>query len=437
MRRLVSILLILLAAAGAAGAQVVNRLGVDDPTFQRYAWGHMQEYDAENLVLADSLYQAGVAAGNYKYKCLGLSLEYPVRFAQGDYERMDEAVAEIKELLSERREGRSFYYATVHEYSQFLIHIGRVSDAMLEARAMERLASAEGSAAGLMYAHRIVGLIQSFRTNAHLAIQNFTQAAGYCREARAEQELPNLYILIAQEYIKLKDFPQAEQHCALAEEYQEFFPSLRIKTRMTRAYIHYARGDWEDFWQIYDQLVSDPLYKMQAENEDRCEMDVTYLQSRGLFEQALAKADSLGTARKRLDMRQSIYADWGKFAPAYQELSSLMVEKDSIYIRVQNEDMAILDAEMNNAELRRQAEKLRSQNQTTILLGFLVMFAIAFFSILLSQWQLRQNLEEMRQKNNQMLIARRAYQKALDAKEAENSLKIKILQNRKSNSFKI
>lgn len=437
MRRLVSFLLILLTAAGLAGAQVVNRLNVDDATFQRYAWGHMQEYDAENLVLADSLYQAGVAAGNYKYKCLGLSLEYPVRFAQGDYARMDEAVAEIKELLSERQEARSFYYATLHEYCQFLIHIGRVSDAMLEARAMERLASAEGSAAGRMYAHRIVGLIQSYRTNSHLAIRNFTQAADYCREARAEQELPNLHILIAQEYIKLKDFPQAELHCAMAEEYQEFFPSLRIKTRMTRAYIHYAQEDWEAFWQLYDQLISDPLYKMQAENEDRYEMDVAYLQSRGLFEQALVKADSLGTARKRLDKRQNIYAAWGKFAPAYHELSSLMVEKDSIYIRVQNEDMAILDAEMNNARLREEAERLKNANQTTILIGFLVMFAIAFLSILVSQWQLRENLEEMKKKNNQMLQARRAYHQALDAKEAENTVQLRILQNRQSNTLRL
>jgi hypothetical protein len=67
------------------------------------------------------------------------------------------------------------------------------------------------------------------------------------------------------------------------------------------------------------------------------------------------------------------------------------------------------------------------------LLGFLVMFVIAFFAILLSQWQLRQNLDEMRRKNTQMLAARRAFQKALDAKESENDYKIKILQNRTTN----
>ena len=437
MRRILLLLLLTALAVLPARAQIVNRLKVDDPTFQRYAWGRMQQYNPDNLILADSLYAVGTQQGNYRYRCLALSLEFPVRYALGEYERMDEAVAEIKENIARHPEARDFYYPVVHEYCQYLISLERASDAMLEAREMDRLASEQERAAGHMYAHRIVGLIQSYRTNSYLAIQNFTRAAQECKEARAEQELPNLLILIAQEYIKLGEFAKAEDYCAQAEQYQEFFPSLRIKTRMTRAYIHNAREDWDAFWRSYDELVSDPLYRMQSEDDERYTLDVAYLQSHGLFEQALAKADSLGTARDRHSLKHGIYAAQGSFQPAYGELSSLMAEKDSIYIRVQNEDMAILDAEMNNAELRRQAEKLRSQNQTTILLGLIVMFAIAFFSILLSQWQLRQNLDEMKQKNNQMLIARRAYQKALDAKEAENSLKIKILQNRKSNSFKL
>ena len=434
MRRIGSILLLLLAlAAGSARAQIVNRLKVDDPTFQRYAWGRMQQYNPDNLVLADSLYTVGTEVGSPKYKCLGLSLEFPVRFALGEYDRMDAAVAEIKEMLEARTDTRSFYFSTIHEYCQYLILLGRASDAMLEARAMERIASEEESALGRMYAYRIVGLIQSYRTNSYLAIQNFTRAAEYCKEARAEQELPNLYILIAQEYIKLGDFANAETYCRQAEEYQEFFPTLRIKTRMTRAYFYNAQKDWDAFWRTYDELVADPLYEMQTDSDARFEMDVAYLQSRGLFEQALAKADSLGTARDRYDKKQSIYAAQGDFAPAYSELSLLMAEKDSIYIKVQNEDMAILDAEMNNAQLRQDAERLKNQNQTTILIGFLVMFAIAFIAILMQQWQLRENLDEMRRKNNEALAVRRAFQKAMDAKESENDYRIKILQNRTTN----
>ena len=417
----------------AARSQIVNRLKVDDAVFQRYAYGRMQMYNPANLPLADSIYQAGVQRESFRYKCLGLSLEMPIRFAQGDYARMDECVAEIKELVKGHADARPFYFSVIHEYCQYLIHIGRASDAMLEARDMERRATKLKMPAGIMYSHRIIGLIQSYRTNSWLAIRNFEEAARYCKEAKAEQELPNLYILIAQEHVKMGEFAEAEENCAKAEVYQEFFPSIRIKARMTRGYLYNAKKDWPSFWATYDSLVSDPLYKVQTENDARYEMDVAYLRSKGYFEEALAKADSLGTARDRHSLKHGIYADLGSFGDAYSELSSLMSEKDSIYIKVQNEDMAILDAEMNNARLREEAERLKHQNQNTILLGFLVMFAIAFFAILLSQWQLRQNLDEMRRKNGQALAARRAFQKAMEAKESENAYKVKLLQNRTTN----
>ena len=427
---------ILLMGGVRVQAQIVNRLKVDDFIFQRYAYCRMQQFNEDNLGFADTLYRVGIYRENFRYKCLGLTLEFPIRFAQGDYARMDEAVSEIKSLLADRKDQnvRAFYYPVLHEYCQFLVHIGRASDAMLEARGMERIATEEKSPLGKMYAHRVVGLIQSYRTNSYLAIENFTKAADYCKEAKAEQELPNLLILIAQEYIKMKDFDKADQFCSDAETYIEYFPSLKIRTMMTRALEYNAKEDWVSFWDTYDRLVSDPLYTVQADNDSRFEIDIEFLKSKGLFDEALAKADSLGTARQRHDKKHGIFAAKGEFRPAYGELGSLMTEKDSIYIKVQNEDMAILDAEMNNAQLREDAQRLKSQNQTTVLLGFLAMFAIAFFSILLSQWQLRQNLDEMKQKNNQMLIARRAYQKALDSKEAENNLKIKILQNRKPNT---
>ena len=434
LKRAIPAFFALLLAGQWLGAQIVNQLKVDDEVFLKYAYCRMQRYNPANLNLADTLYRVGSARDNFRFRVLGLSLEYPVRFAQGDYERMDEAVAEIKTLLKDHPDTRSFYYNTLNEYCQYLIHIGRASDAMLEARDMERLAGGEKSALGRMYAHRIVGLIQSYRTNSYLAVENFTKSAEYCVEAKAEQEIPNLYILIAQEYIRLGDYAKAEEFCVKAEAYQEFFPSLRIKSNMTRAYLYNAEGDLPAFWRCYDSLVQDPLYASIADDDERYGMDVTYLKSKGLFEQALAAADSLGVAKDRYERKHGIYAAKGDFSNAYSELNMLMASKDSIYINVQNEDMAILDAEMNNAQLRQDAERLKAQNQITILLGFLIMFVIAFGSMLVSQARLRENLDEMKSKNNEMLMARRAYQNALDSKESEIAMRVKILQNRKSNT---
>lgn len=433
--RLIRMLLtaVLLAAVLPAPAQIVNRLGVSDSVFQRWAYCRMQPYDAGNLAFADTLQKVGAARENYRYEALGLALEFPVRFAQDDYARMDEAVAQIKDLLAPYPDTRDFCYGVINEYCQYLIHIGRASDAMLEARAMERLAGEERSDLGRMYAHRIIGLIQSYRSNSHLAVQNFNRSAEYCVAARFEQEIPNLYLLIAQEYIRMGDFDRAAEFCAQAEAYQEYFPSLRVKTRMTRAYLFNAQQDWDGFWNMYDALEADPLYRNVTEDDERYGLDVAYLQSRGLFCEALARADSLSTARDRHERKHGIYAAQGSFENAYGELSLLMSAKDSIYINVQNEDMAILDAEMNNAQLRQDAERLKAQNQITILLGFLVMFVIAFLAILFSQWQLRQNLDEMRRKNEQNLETRRVYQKMLESKESENAAKLQILQNRTTN----
>lgn len=435
-RRILLCLTVLSLCLGAR-AQIVNRLHVDQETFLRYAHGRMQEFNPENLFLADSLYQAGVLQNNFRYKCLGLSLEMPVRFFQGDYARMDSTAVEIKELLADRKDLREFYFSTLHEYCEFLIQTDRVSEAVLEARAMERLASAEKKPAGRMYAYRIIGIIQSYRDNPSLAILNLEKAVRFSREARQEQDLPNLYILLAQENVKLKQFTHADDYCLKAEEYESFFPSIHVKALMTRAILYNAQGNMNEFWRCYSSLMADPRYAVQTDADSRTNLDITYLRSQGLFQEALEKADALGSVRARLEQKHGIYASLGNYSDAYDNLSQLLNEKDSVYIKVQNEDLAILDAEMNNAQLREETQRLKAQNQTTILIGFLVMFAIAFLSILIQQWRLRENLDQMKATNNAMLVARRAYQKALDAKEAENSLKIKILQNRKTNSFKL
>ena len=198
MKKILILALAILSGLAARG-QIVNRLRVDKDTFLRYAYGRMQEFHPENLTLADSLYAEGVAQGNFRLKCLGLSLEMPVRFAQGEYGRMTETAEEIKALLADRKDLREFYFSTLHEYCEFLIQSGQVSEAVLEARAMERLASAEKKPVGKMYSYRIIGLIQSYRDNHFLAIRNLERAVRFCREARTEQDLPSLYILIAQE----------------------------------------------------------------------------------------------------------------------------------------------------------------------------------------------------------------------------------------------
>ncbi|MBO4634723.1 MAG: hypothetical protein J5669_05070 [Bacteroidales bacterium] len=416
-----------------SGAQIVNHLKVDGPTFQQYAKGRMQLFNPSNLALADSLYTAGVNSNSYKLKCLGLSLEMPVRYAQGDYERMDICALEIKSIFDHYAVPKDilpFYYSTIYEYSQYLLDAGKVSAAMLEARAMERRAEKDRSDRGKMYAYSLIGLIQSYRSNPSAAIDNFSRAADFSIRAHADQELPNIYLLMAQEYVKAKDYKAADNYLSRAEEYTTLFPSIRIKCLTTRCFMYKDMGNMNAFEAYYGLLTNDPVYPVQTEKDARHRLDISYYLSQGQFEKALHVANELEDLKARYETRHGVYAAHGDYKSAYQDLAGLMDVKDSIYIKVQNEDLATLNAEMENARLREETQRLQSRNQMTVLLGFLLMFAFAFVAILLNQWQLRQSLGELRRRNAEIIRDRRAFQSAMDAKEAENAYRIKILQNR-------
>ena len=435
MRRILSVLIATLLCL-VTRAQIVNRLKVDGPTFQRYANGRMQLFNPSNLALADSLYAEGVRTGSYKLKCLALSLEMPVRYVQQDYARMDLCAQEIKSIFDQYTVPKDilpFYYSTVHEYCQYLIDSGREADAMLEARALERRSQKDRSDMGMMYSYSIIGLIQSYRPNPWAAVENYESAVNYCIRARAEQELPNHYLLLAQEYVKAKDYKAADEYCAKAEEYTNLYPSLRIKCLTTRCFLYKDMGDQNAFEANYSLLSQDPMYPVQAEKQARERLDIAYCLSQGLYGKALQLANQLEDPKARYETRHSVYAARGAYASAYKDLAELMNVKDSIHIKVQNEDLAILDAEMENARLREEAQQLKSHNQIIVLLGFLITLAFAFIAILLNQWHLRQNLDELRRRNAEIIRDRRAFQSAMDAKEAENSYKIGFLLNRTTN----
>ena len=266
-----------------------------------------------------------------------------------------------------------------------------------------------------------------------MAVVNFRKADEYSIRAKEEQELPVIYNMIARELIKLGRFDEVEKYCSMAEEFQDFYPSLRVKTLMTKVYLYDAQGRSDDFNRVYQELIQNPLYRSQTDRDTRLMIEICWLRSRGRLQEALHKSDSLATDKERFGQKHLIYALDNDYLNAYRQLNGLMDAKDSIYINVQNEDMAILDAELNNARLRLEAQRLKSQQEISIMFGFVILFMLVTVAILFSQWNLNNNLDHMRERNRRELEARNAYRKAIDSKELENEIKTNILQNRQIN----
>lgn len=425
--------LFMIAVSVCASAQIRNRLGVGNELYLKYANGRIRQFDESNILLADTIYRYGVHKNDSRIRMLALSLELPPRFIRDDRERVDEIVGELKSMANYNSRMREFYFLTMYDYCSMLIMAGRIQDAMLEARGMSSAAANSGSSLGQMYAHRVIGLIQSYRSNSELAVYNFKKATEYCVKAKEEQELPVIYNMIARELIKLGRFDEVEEYCSMAEEFQDFYPSLRVKTLMTKVYLYDAQDRADDFDRVYQELIHNPLYRSQTDRDTRLMIDICWLRSRGRLQEALQKSDSLATDKDRFGQKHLIYALDNDYLNAYSQLNGLMAAKDSIYIAVQNEDMAVLDAELNNARLRLEAQRLKSQQEMSIMFGFIILFMLVTVAILFSQWNLKNNLDHMRERNRRELEARNAYRKAIDSKELENEMKTNILQNRQTN----
>lgn len=434
MRRILALILVFVTAVSAS-AQIRNRLGVGNELYLKYANGRIRQFDESNLLLADSIYRFGELKNDARIRMLGLSLELPARFIRNDSLRVAEIVSELKGMAHHSTIMREFYFLTMYDYSSMLIMAGRISDAMLEARSISSMAAGCGSNPGQMYAHRLIGLIQSYRSNSELAIENFRKAAEFSIKAREEQELPMIYNLIARELIKLGRYDEVGEYCAMAEEYQDFYPSLKVGTLLTKVYLYDAQDKTDELTRVYEELIHNPLYRSQTDRDTRLMIEICWLRSQGRIDEALAKSDSLQADKDRYGQRHLIYAVGNDYLNAYSELGRLMAAKDSIFIKVQNEDMAILDAELNNARLRLETERLKSQQEISIMFGFILLFLVVSIAILFSQWNLNKNLDNLRERNRRELEVRSDHRRAMDTKELEIEMKTRILQNRQNSNL--
>ena len=74
---------------------------------------------------------------------------------------------------------------------------------------------------------------------------------------------------------------------------------------------------------------------------------------------------------------------------------------------------------------------------TSIIYFFKELFLLVFIFMIVQQWRLSDNLSQLRAMNDAQLMERKAFQTALNAKEAENALRIKLLQKRKFNTLQL
>ena len=380
----------------ALNAQFMNRIGADEDAFRAYSQARTNVYAEENIAIGDSLYQVGVRRNDPKIKILALNLQGRPLAAAGDTLRLEKVAAEIQDLYDEYpAEVGDVYYTFMFEHIQTILQEGHNYEATLLARRMATSAEKDGNPYGRFIAYRALAHVYLFRNNLEMCVKTLKSALDFAEtvDVNAPGDLLMTKLQYAQYLSYIKGHEQ--ESLELMDELEKdpmmdlvkatnplFLPSVRANA-------YFSIQDKDNYLKAYDEMTSNPYYSAVIEPERRYMYEGYYLVCKGRFDEALEKADSIQNTTYACDIRQVAYEGKGDWKKAEEVLLERLANQAEIFQAYQSEDVAVLDAELDNGALREAAHtatlKLQ-QGRFAVVLGLMAILLL-FTSIMISRSQ--------------------------------------------------
>ena len=384
------IILCTLLAAFQTRAQFVNRLGADEDAFAAYAAARTNVYAQENIAIGDSLYRIGVRRDDPKIKILALNLQGRPLAAAGDTLRLAAVADEIEALYrSYPKEVGDAYYTFFFEHIQTILQEGHNFEATLLARNLIKDAENDGNSYGRFIAYRALAHVYLFRNNMEMCVDALQSALDFAStvDIKAPGDLLMTKLQYAQYLSYLKG--REQESLDLMDELEKDPLMEQVKATnplflpSVRANAYFSIQDQEKYIESYKDMTSNPYYSAVIEPERRFMYDGFYFVCKGRFDDALAMADSIQNPIYACDIRQAAYEGKGDWKKANEVLTEKMSYQADIYRAYQSEDVAVLNAELNNGALREAANavKLKLQ-QTTFVAVFAFMVLLVGFLVI-------------------------------------------------------
>ena len=388
------VLACLLAASFCLHAQFVNRIGADEDVFAAYAAARTNVYAVENIAIGDSLYNIGVRRDDPKIKILALNLQGRPLAAIGDTVRLEKVAREIESIYaSYPREVGDVYYTFFFEHIQTILQAGRNYEATLLARNLARNAEKDGNSYGRFIAYRALAHVYLFRNNLEMCVDALKSALDFASNVDVKapgdllmtklQYAQYLSYIKGQEKLSLEMMDELEKEPLIAQVKATnplFLPSVRANA-------YFSMQDKRKYLQAYRELTSNPYYKAVIEPERQFMYDGYYQVCLGRYQEALALADSIQNQVYACDIRQAAYEGMGDWQKVSEVLTERLACQAEIFKAYQSEDVAVLDAELDNGALREETTavmmKLQQTTFSAVLVGLLLV--VTFLTLLVTR----------------------------------------------------
>ena len=352
---------------------------------------------------------SNVSAQDYKQSPEYLALRDSMRYAfnDGDSIRFFPALKALQDYLLQQGDVHAYYTQRCNEII-FEMNRRKIFEAYMLGRQLSLELREKGLDNEMYMAYNMLGHINNICGNKMAAKRNFYTVIDLMKKGGYYESMPPIYMNIVNVEMD-NNHEEAMELLDKAEEIAKKYSPERvfdIETRRTISY--YSTGDIDKFLEGY-KAYKEGVKEGKSSVHGRT-MEVYYLASQGLYDEAIA------LAREELsdegdDIITKIYEKAGRWKEAYQSLRQTYNANDSANnVALSNSMMGIRDQlAINDMEKKSTRNRLIALSIGIILLGMLIAAqGYIFFSR-------RRHMKQLSQ----------AYQKALEA----DKMKTRFIQN--------
>ena len=383
MRRLVLTLLLLVLTGAMMPAKadpITDFWRKQDPElYERYLQMLFRSDDTSVLVFADSLDEIGrLRHLSNEYSYLAENIRVQHYFTADDSATFFLHAERASELALKCKFIKQYFNAKTSMVA-FMINMGHFYRAQRIASEQIDEANRLGRDDALYYGFYSLGIIFN-------QIGEFGRADEAFRNAyKVLERSPSMFSTDAKSQILSLIGSNLMHQEKYSESIRYFRDALRIfpdddYARSSLAEAYYMTGDIAEFEECYRQLQSQTFYDGSIRNDYMYRLSVFHMLCNHQYDEARAIADTMGTDRLSLPLRQHIYETIGdvKMADSLQQLIDARTASDHMSVEMDRE--ATRQAKELEAEQLRQQQRAASLRKAGLMAcGVLIVLALLAF----------------------------------------------------------
>lgn len=352
-------------------------------TYARYYDSGMDKYD-EMKHVADSMYEAGKRTGNYPVQINALMMRCQLHALKEDLDGILKLHKQAMDLARQNQHSQ-LYFSMYMSYCSYLMDKSKV-EAFLATKDLIDEAQKVGNTTGLRNGHRMLATFQLYeRQDPQLALQEYEYVEQLCKGKKEMGYYPmDLYAEMSHAYLQIKDYAQAKKYLEKMKEVEGFGDDYSLTSyNLTRFSLVEDLGSAEELDEIYRKYFDTPGIRMRY-NDDAClGFKARWLTKMGRYDEALSTAMSIGDEEEKYNRLVTIYQGMGHYKEAFECQERLEDIRDSIRHEIGTTDIAIMNAQMHNAELRQEAEHVKAQHDRSIFIFTFIILALIIVGVII------------------------------------------------------